>query len=136
LGIQKFSIHLSNKQKQNKEIMKITGAQIEKGMKIKVSKINDRTDFLTNAINGVVGYGIHSEAEKANMQKRLSENKVLFVSNGSVKKDSPILNVLGVQFSNSNGAYYNGKLCVNNQIWLVTDKGYVEISTKQKVELV
>jgi hypothetical protein len=136
LVIQKFSIHLSNKQKQNKEVMKITAAQIEKGMKIKVSKINDRTDFLTNAINGVVGYGTHSEEEKANMQKRLSENKVLFVSNGSVKKDSPILNVLGVQFSNSNSAYHNGKLCVNNQIWLVTDKGYVEISTKQKVELV
>lgn len=116
--------------------MKITGAQIQKGMKIKVSKINDRTDFLINAINGVAGYGIHSEEEKVNMQTRILENKVLFISNGSVKKDSPIITVLDVQFSNSNGSYYNGKLCVNNQIWLVTDKGYIEISTKQKVELV
>lgn len=127
---------MSNKQKQNKKVMKITGAQIQKGMKIKVSKINDRTDFLINAINGVAGYGIHSEEEKVNMQTRILENKVLFISNGSVKKDSPVITVLDVQFSNSNGSYYNGKLCVNNQIWLVTDKGYVEISTKQKVELV
>lgn len=127
---------MSNKQKQNKKVMKITGAQIQKGMKIKVSKINDRTDFLINAINGVAGYGIHSEEEKVNMQTRILENKVLFISNGSVKKDSPVITVLDVQFSNSNGSYYNGKLCVNNQIWLVTDKGYIEISTKQKVELV
>ena len=119
-----------------KTVMKISAKQIEKGMKIKVSSISDSTEFLTNAINGVVGYGIHSEAEKLDMQKRLSENKVLSVGLGSIKKDSPILTILDIKFSNSTGTYHNARLCIDNNIWLVTDKGYVEISTKQKVELI
>jgi len=116
--------------------MKISAKQIEKGMKIKVSSIGDRTEFLTNAINGYGGYGDWSEAEKLDMQKRLSENKVLIVRLGSIKKDSPILTILDIKFSNSTGTYHNGRLSVDNNIWLVTDKGYVEISTKQKVELI
>lgn len=116
-----------------KNAMKISAKQIEKGMTIKVSNIGDRTEFLTNAING---YGNWSEAEKLDMQKRLSENKVLIVRLGSIKKDSPILTILDIKFSNSTGEYHNGRLCVNNDIWLVTDKGYIEISTKQKVELI
>jgi hypothetical protein len=115
--------------------MKISAKQIEKGMTIKVSNINDRTDFYTNAINGVVGYGTHSEQEKNYMKECILTGNVLYVTNGTINNSSPIVNVLGIQSGDSNGTYHNGKLFVNNEITLITDKGNMIISTRQKVEL-
>jgi hypothetical protein len=116
--------------------MKISAKQIEKGMTIKVSNISNRTDFFTNAIKGVAGYGIHTEEEKNYMKECISNGNVLYVKNGNINNSSPIVNVLGIQLGESNGAYHNNKLFVNNEMVLITDKGNIIISTRQKVELI
>lgn len=116
--------------------MKITANQIEKGMKVKVSDINDKTSYLINAINGVTGYGIHSDDEKNKMQFLIENDMVLYIPNGSIKKNSPIVTILDIYTGDSNGTYHNGRLFVNNNIWLITDYGKIEISNRQKVELV
>jgi len=116
--------------------MKISAKQIEKGMTIKVSNISNRTDFFTNAINGVAGYGIHTEQEKIYMKECISNGNVLYVKNGNINNSSPIVNVLGIQLGESNGSYHNNKLFVNNEMVLITDKGNIIISTRQKVELI
>ena len=120
----------------NENAMKISAKQITKGMTIRVSNISDKTEFFTNAINGVEGYGIHSEEEKNNMKNLINSNMTLFVKNGSIKKDSPIVNIVDIKMGNSNGTYHNNKLNVKNEICLVTDKGTMLISTIQKVELI
>ena len=53
--------------------MKISANQIEKGMTIKVAEIDNLTDFYNNAINGVMGYGNHSEDKKNEMRKCILE---------------------------------------------------------------
>ena len=116
--------------------MKISAKQITKGMTIRVSNISDKTEFFTNAINGVEGYGTHSEEQKNNMKNLINNNMTLVVKNGSITNSSPIVNVLDIKSGISNGTYHNNKLNVQNEIWLVTDKGTMLISTMQKVELI
>tara|TARA_R110002012_G_scaffold157582_1_gene318732 strand:- start:463 stop:831 length:369 start_codon:yes stop_codon:yes gene_type:complete len=112
---------------------KISARRIEKGMTIKVSGILDRTEQFTNMINEANGWGTHSEEEKKMYQNRLDNNDVLEVNCGTIKKDSPILKVYDIDFSNSYSYYANSRLVTLNEIKLKTDKGNVRISTRQKV---
>ena len=115
---------------------KISAKQIQKGMNIKVSSIIDITEQLTNMINESFGWGTHSEEEKKMYQNRLDNNDVLEVQSGTIKKDSPILKVYDIDFSNSNSYYENSRLVTINEIKLKTDKGDVRISTRQKVQVI
>ena len=112
--------------------MKISAAQIAKGMKIKVSEVYNMESFYKQAINK----NYHSEIEKAEMQKLIDEEKTKFVRCGSINKNSEIYTILAIQFCNSTSQYHNKKLVTNNSIWLLTDKGNLKIQNKQKVELI
>jgi hypothetical protein len=112
--------------------MKISAAQITKGMQIKVSEVHDMKSFYTQAING----NYYSETEKSEMQKLIDEEKTKVVRLGSVNKNSEIYTILGIQFCSSLSQYHNRKLVTNNNIWLITDKGNLQIQNKQKVELI
>jgi len=115
--------------------MKITAKQIQKGMTIKVASIYDSTQALKNQINGVFGWGTSTLEEKAEYQKRLDEGRVLSVGQGSIKKDSPIVNVYDIDLNASWSYYSNGRVVTYNYIVLKTDKGDLKISTRQKVKL-
>ena len=103
-------------------------------MTIKVASIYDSTQALKNKINGVFGWGTNTLEEKAEYQKRLDEGRVLSVRKGSITKDSPIVNVYDIDFDASWSYYENGRMVTHNYIVLKTDKGDLEISTRQKVE--
>lgn len=112
---------------------KISAKTIEKGMTIKVAGLWNRTEEFTKMINGV--WRDISSEEKEVYQNRIDNNDVLEVLNGSIKKDSPILKVYDIDYSNSYRYFSNSRMVTLNSIKLKTDKGDVRISTRQKVEL-
>ena len=123
--------------------MKIKAKQITKGMSIRVSSVEDIKYSYLRTINlkeGDLGYDFLSsldgfEEQKVFYQKLIDEKKTLSVQRGSIKKASPTLKINDVDFSTSY-SYYNGTTTVTiNIIMLDTDMGFVQISTRQTVEL-
>jgi 6-pyruvoyl-tetrahydropterin synthase len=112
--------------------MKISAKQIVKGMKVQFSDLYDIKDHYTRQLNG----NYYSEIQKNEMRQLLLEEKTISVKTGSIKKNSPIYTILNIEFAMSWGQRHNGKMQTNNFIWLITDKGNVQISTRQQVELI
>ena len=112
--------------------IKITGTEIKKGMVIKVSSIRDTKEDLINSLSK----DYFTKEQKKRFQDILDSNITLKVCKGTVKKDSPILNVKEVDLSNS--YHFEGErgTVTVNIIVLKTDKGNLRISTRQKVELI
>tara|TARA_R110000803_G_C11894355_1_gene311312 strand:+ start:193 stop:546 length:354 start_codon:yes stop_codon:yes gene_type:complete len=116
--------------------MKLSANQIQKGMTIKVTNIFDSTQGLLNMINDVKGWGTHTLEEKKGYQAKLDNNHVLGIPRGTIKKDSPTLEVYDIDFNNSYSYQGNERVVTINSIMLKTDKGNISISTRQKVELI
>jgi hypothetical protein len=112
--------------------MKISAKQIVKGMKVQFSDLHDSKDHYTKQVNG----NYYSELEKNEMKQFLLEEKTISVKRGSIKKNSPIYTILNIEFGGAWGQRHNGKMQTNNDIWLITDKGNIKISTRQEVELI
>ena len=111
---------------------KITATEIKKGMEIKVSSIRDTKEQLIDFLSK----DFFTQEQKQRFQDTLDSNITLEVCKGTVKKDSPILNIKEVDLSNS--YHFEGErgTVTVNIIVLVTDKGKFRISTRQKVELI
>ena len=111
---------------------KITATEIKKGMEIKVSSIRDTKEQLIDLLSK----DFFTQEQKRRFQDTLDSNITLEVCKGTVKKDSPILNIKEVDLSNS--YHFEGErgTVTVNIIVLVTHKGKFRISTRQKVELI
>ena len=112
--------------------IKITATEIKKGMQVQVASVRDTKEELINMLSK----DFFTLEQKQRFQDVLDSNITLEVCNGTVKKDSPVLNIKEVDLSNS--YHFEGErgTVTVNIIVLVTDKGNFRISTRQKVSLI
>ena len=111
---------------------KIKATEIKKGMKIKVSSIYDTKDVLTRFLTR----DLYTQEEKKMFQNILDSNVTSEVCKGTIKKDSPVLNIKEVDFCNAHHFEGERGTVTINVLILITDKGSFRISTRQKVELI
>ena len=111
---------------------KIKATEIKKGMKIKVSSIYDTKEDLIYLVSSK-----HSTQEEIKMfQETLDSNITWVVCKGTIKKDSPVLNIKEVDFCAAHHSEGERGTVTINVLTLITDKGIFKISTRQKVELI
>lgn len=113
--------------------MKISASKISKGLTIKVSAIQDMEDFYKEAAQNP--YRLDWERKMYN--DMLEKGYTKDVGNGSIKKSSPTLVVNNVcddySYTYRTG---NGRKVTLKWMVLDTDKGFVTLSSRQKVEVI
>lgn len=113
--------------------MKISASKISKGLTIKVSAISDYKELYKR----IVECPRRFEWEKKMYNEMLEKGYTKDVEFGSIKKNSPTLVVNDV-CDDYNYTYRtgNGRKVTITWIVLDTDKGFITLSTRQKVEVI
>jgi len=119
--------------------MKITAMNIKEGMTIKVRGLLNESEIIKRRINKL---NIElKESKNLSLKTKLEyfqyklDNKIFTVERGTIKKSSPVLKVIGVNYYESETYKASQKKVTLKYIVLNTDKGNVSISDRQKVEV-
>ena len=112
---------------------------IKEGMTIKVRGLLNESEIIKRRINKL---NIElKESKNLSLKTKLEyfqyklDNKIFTVERGTIKKSSPVLKVIGVNYYESETYKASQKKVTLKYIVLNTDKGNVSISDRQKVEV-